>query len=51
MDETVFNDAAEPAPSVFCTGLVTTYLDLWAGNDRDREAADHLAKEYLPWLQ
>ena len=49
-DESLFDDAVEPAPGIFCTGPVTTYLDLWIGNDRDREAAAHLAREFFPWL-
>ncbi len=49
-DETLFEDAVEPAPGIFCTSPVVTYLDLWNGNDRDREAADHLAATCFPWL-
>ena len=49
-DETLFEDAVEPAPGIFCTSPVVTYLDLWGGNDRDREAADHLAEKCLSWL-
>ena len=49
-DESLFHDAVEPAPGVFCTGPVVTYLDLWIGNDRKREAAEHLAQSLLPWL-
>lgn len=49
-DETLFEDAAEPVPGIFCSSPVVTYLDLWNGNDRDREAADHLAARWFPWL-
>ena len=49
-DETLFEDAVEPAPGIFCANPVVTYLDLWDGNDRDREAADHLAAKCFPWL-
>ena len=49
-DETLFEDAVEPAPGIFCANPVVTYLDLWNGNDRDREAADHLAAKCFPWL-
>ena len=49
-DETVFADAVQPAPGIFCTNPVVTYLDLWNGNDRDREAADHLAEKCFSWL-
>lgn len=48
-DETLFDDAVEPAPGIFCTDPVTTYLDLWNGNDRDREAAEFLARKCFPW--
>ena len=34
----------------FCTSPIVTYLDLWCGNDREREAADHLPRETLPWI-
>ena len=49
-DETLFEDAVEPAPGIFCANPVVTYLDLWHGNDRDREAADHMAAKCFPWL-
>ena len=49
-DETLFEDAVEPALGIFCASPVVTYLDLWNGNDRDREAADHLAATCFPWL-
>ena len=49
-DETLFNDASEPGPNVFCTSPIVTYLDLWAGNERQREAAEHLGDKFLPWL-
>ena len=50
-DESLFDDAVEPIPSLFCTDPIVTYLDLWCGNDREREAADHLARELLPWIR
>lgn len=50
-DESLFNDASEPLPRQFCTNPIVTYLDLWCGNDREREAADHLAKEVFPWAK
>ena len=49
-DENLFDDAIEPSPNVFCTNPIVTYLDLWNGSDRDREAAEHLAGELFPWL-
>ena len=50
-DESLFDDVSEPAPGVFCTSAIVTYLDLWAGNEREREAAQHLAGELFPWLK
>ena len=50
-DESLFHDASEPVPDVFCTSPIVTYLDLWTGSDRDREAAEHLAGEFFPWLK
>lgn len=49
-DESLFQDAVQPAPGIFCASPIVTYLDLWNGNDRDREAADHMASECFPWL-
>ena len=51
IDESLFDDAIEPAPGVFCTSPVITYLDLWNGNDRDREVAEYVAREFFPWLR
>ena len=50
-DESLFDDVSEPAPNVFCTSPIVTYLDLWNGSDRDREAAEHLAGEFFSWLK
>ena len=50
-DESLFDDAIEPVPGIFCTSPIITYLDLWNGNDRDREAAEYVAKECFPWLE
>ena len=50
-DESLFDDAIEPLPGAFCTDPTVTYLDLWTGNDREREAAEHLAQEVLPWIE
>jgi len=49
-DMTLFKDAVEASPGIFCSDPVSTYLDLWNGNDRDREAAEFLAGEYFKWL-
>ena len=49
-DEGLFFDAIEPASDVFCTSPIVTYLDLWTGNDRDQEAAKHLAEEFFSWM-
>ena len=50
-DDSLFDDAVEPSPGMFCTSPVITYLDLWNGNERHREAASHLAEEFFPWLR
>ena len=49
-DESLLADAVQPVPGVFCTSPIVTYLDLWLGNDRDREAAHHLGSKCFPWL-
>ena len=49
-DDSIFDDAIEPLSGHYCTSPIVTYLDLWCGNDREREAADHLAREALPWI-
>lgn len=50
-DLTVLSDWIEPAPGVFCTSPVQTYLDLYAAGERGREAADHLRREILQWVR
>ncbi len=50
-DESLFDDASEPVPNVFCTSPIVTYLDLWDGSDREQEAAGHLAGAFFPWLK
>ncbi len=49
-DETLFEDAVQPVPGIYCANPVVTYLDLWNSNDRGREAADHLATKCFSWL-
>ena len=49
-DNTLFEDAIEPAPGIFCTDPIVTYLDLWNGSERDREAAEYIARKFFPWL-
>lgn len=49
-DQTLLADAVQPSPGILCTSPIVTYLDLWNGSDRDREAADHLASKYFRWL-
>ena len=49
-DENIFIDAEKPAPGFFCAAPVITYLDLWNGNERDREAAEHLGRKMFSWL-
>ena len=48
-DESYFDDAVEPAPGIYCTSPIQTYLDLWVGSDRDREAAAYLLEERYSW--
>lgn len=48
--DSIFVDAIEPVPGIYCTSPIQTYLDLWVGNDRDRESAQFLQEEYFPWL-
>lgn len=48
-DQSYFDDAVEPSPGIYCTSPIQTYLDLWAGNDRDREAATYLLEERFSW--
>jgi hypothetical protein len=48
-DHGLFRDTVEPVPGAICTGPVQTYLDLAAGGERGREAADHLRRERLRW--
>lgn len=49
-DRGILRDSVEVGPRILCTDPITTYLDLWNGNDREREAAEILAQEYFPWL-
>jgi hypothetical protein len=48
-DDGIFHDAIDPAPGVFCTSDVQTYLDLCASGERGREAAEHLRQARLSW--
>ncbi|MGO7133454.1 type IV toxin-antitoxin system AbiEi family antitoxin [Rhizobium leguminosarum] len=48
-DTGILQDTIEPAPGIYCTSLVQTYLDLSAAGERGREAADHLKEEMLTW--
>jgi hypothetical protein len=45
----IFRDTDEPAPSMYCTSPVQTYLDLSGAGERGREAAEHLRREKLKW--
>ena len=49
-DESLFHDAIERGSGVFCTNPIVTYLDLWIGGDRDREAAEYVGKEFFAWM-
>lgn len=46
-EDDVFAGRIEPAPQVWTTGFVQTWLDLNASGDRGREAAEHLATQEL----
>jgi hypothetical protein len=46
-DEDVFAAAVEPAPGVFITGTIHTWLDLNASGERGAEAAEHLLREVI----
>lgn len=48
-DDGALLDAIEVRKGLRATGLVQTYLDLYRGGERDREAADHLRAERLSW--
>ena len=48
-DQDILEDTIEPAPSVFCTSPVQTYLDLSISGERGMESADHLRREVLSW--
>jgi Transcriptional regulator, AbiEi antitoxin, Type IV TA system len=50
-DEGGFRDTIEAAPGAICTSPVQTYLDLTAAGERGREAADHLRRMKLTWLE
>ena len=43
----VIRDRFEAAPSIWTTSFVETYLELTSGNDRSREAAEHLYQERI----
>ncbi|WP_325659126.1 type IV toxin-antitoxin system AbiEi family antitoxin [Collimonas sp.] len=47
--ENFYPHIENPAPDIFCTDVVQTYLDLWASGERGREAAEHLRNEKLAW--
>lgn len=50
MPPSLFHDACKPADGIFCTDPIVTYLDLFNGSDRDREAAEFLADKHFPWM-
>ncbi|MBE7157283.1 MAG: hypothetical protein INR62_02385 [Rhodospirillales bacterium] len=48
-EDDVFSGRISPAPGVWCTGLVQTWLDLATAGERGEEAAEHLLRsELLP---
>lgn len=46
-DKGIFIDRIEPAPNVWTTGLIQTYLDLFVSGERGAEAADHLLTQKI----
>jgi hypothetical protein len=46
-EDDVFLARIEPAPGIWCSGAVQTWLDLSASGERGREAAAHLLSERL----
>ena len=46
-EDDVFTGRINPAPDIWCTGLVQTWLDLGAAGERGVEAAEHLLSEKL----
>ncbi len=47
----VFLHVAVPAPGIVCTDALRTFLDMGSrGNEREREAAEHLASLSFPWF-
>ena len=48
-DRGIFQDAIEPAPGIYTTGVVQTYLDLSSQGERGQESADHLRNEWMDW--
>jgi hypothetical protein len=48
-DEGVLLDRIMPAPGLWTTGIVQTYLDLFTMGDRGQEAADFLRRNKMEW--
>ena len=48
-DAGILEGHMEPAPGIFCTNEIRTYLDLYHAGERGREAAEHLRREKLQW--
>ncbi|MGJ8558619.1 MAG: hypothetical protein ACSHX3_00130 [Litorimonas sp.] len=48
-DMTLFSDATILDNGLCVTDPLTTYLDLWSGSERDKEAAEHLARKMFAW--
>ena len=48
-DRDILEDTIEPAPGVFSTSPVQTYLDLSISGERGMESAEHLRREALSW--
>lgn len=48
-DEGVLLDRIMPAPGLWTTGIVQTYLDLFTMGERGQEAADFLRRNMMEW--
>ena len=48
-DQDILDDTIEPAPGLFCTSPVQTYLDLSVSGERGMESANYLRQQVLSW--
>jgi len=48
-DAELFDDLRQPAPGLWTTSPLQTFLDLGTGGERGQEAADHLLASVSQW--